>query len=99
MPMDCHPEQREGSSASSVAPRPIQVRFFAVLREQAGKSVVDLVTTAATPAALYGELQAGQGLTFPANLVRVSVNERYVTMETPLQPGDRVVFIPPVAGG
>ncbi len=81
------------------APLSIQVRFFAVLREQAGKSLLDLTTTAATPAELYRELQVSHGLTFPVNLLRVSINERYVTMETPLQPGDRVVFIPPVAGG
>ena len=83
----------------TVAVRPIQVRFFAVLREQAGKSVLDLTTVARTPAELYGELQASHALTFPVNLLRVSINERYATMETLLQPGDRVVFIPPVAGG
>ncbi len=97
--MDCHPEQSEGSSASPATPHSIQVRFFAVLREQAGKSVLDLTTAAATPAELYRELQTSHGLAFPANLLRVSINERYVTMETSLQPGDRVVFIPPVAGG
>jgi molybdopterin converting factor subunit 1 len=81
------------------APRSLQVRFFAVLREQAGTSVLDLTTTAGTPAELYRELEASHGLTFPTSLLRVSINERYVTMETLLQPGDRVVFIPPVAGG
>ena len=84
---------------ADAATRSIQVRFFAVLREQTGKTVLDLTTAAATPAELYRELQSSLGLTFPANLLRVSINERYVTMEATLQQGDRVVFIPPVAGG
>lgn len=83
----------------AVAPRPIQIRFFAVLREQAGQATLDLTTDAGTPAELYAELQAKHGLTFRPDLLRVAVNERYVTMEKPLQAGDRVVFIPPVAGG
>lgn len=83
----------------STPPRPLQIRFFAILREQAGRSVLELESAAPTPAALYAELQASHALTFPAALLRVSVNERYADMTTPLAAGDRVVFIPPVAGG
>ena len=79
--------------------RQLHVRFFAVLREQAGCSALELERAAHTPAALYAELQASHALTFPAALVRVSVNERYADMAAPLADGDRVVFIPPVAGG
>jgi molybdopterin synthase sulfur carrier subunit len=83
-------------SASSV----IRVRFFAILREQAGVSTLEMETAATDAAQLYAELQARfPGLTFPAKLLRVSINERYATLETPLHAGDRVVFIPPVAGG
>jgi len=77
----------------------IHIKFFAVLREQAGVSSLDLTTSARTPAELYAELVAARGLTLPATLLRVAINDRYATMDTPLQPGDRVVFIPPVAGG
>ena len=80
-------------------PRQIQVRLFAVLREQAGVSHMELATAACTPAELYAELQARHPLKFPANLLRVSINERYADMAAPLAAGDRVVFIPPVAGG
>lgn len=80
-------------------PRQLHVRFFAVLREQAGCSAVDVESAAPTPAALYAELQARHALTFPVALLRVSVNERYADMSTPLAAGDRIVFIPPVAGG
>ena len=79
--------------------RQLHVRFFAILREQAGCSTLGLESAAPTPAALYAELQASHALTFPAALVRVSVNEHYVDLAAPLADGDRVVFIPPVAGG
>jgi len=77
----------------------VNVRFFAVLREQAGRSALALETAALTPADLYAELQATYPLTFPVALLRVSLNERYAEMTAPLTAGDRVVFIPPVAGG
>ena len=77
----------------------IHVRFFAVLREQAGCSSITAETTASTPADLYAELKTRHPLTFPVSLLRVSINERYAEMTTPLATGDRVVFIPPVAGG
>jgi sulfur-carrier protein len=83
----------------AISPRQIKIRFFAVLREQAGCSALEIVTKAATPADLYRELQTSHGLTFRADLLRVAVNERYVAMDSPLQAGDQVVFIPPVAGG
>ena len=82
------------------ATRQVHIRFFAILREQAGCSTVTVETAAADPLALYAELQAKfPGLTFPAALLRVSSNERYVDPAVPLAAGDRVVFIPPVAGG
>lgn len=80
--------------------RQIHVRFFAILREQAGCSTLTMDTAAPDASALYAELQGRiPGLTFSAALLRVSVNERYVDLSTPLAAGDRVVFIPPVAGG
>jgi sulfur-carrier protein len=81
------------------ASRQVHIRFFAVLREQAGVAALDVTTSARTPAELYLELTATRGLKLPATLLRVALNDRYATMDTPLQPGDRVVFIPPVAGG
>lgn len=84
---------------STPAPRHIQLQFFAVLREQAGCSTLSLETVACTPAELYRQLQDSHGLRLPAMLLRVAINARYATMDTPLQAGDHVVFIPPVAGG
>jgi molybdopterin converting factor subunit 1 len=83
-----------------MSPRSLHVRFFAILREQAGCAACEASSAAANAQLLYAELQQRfPGLTFPAHLLRVSVNESYAAMDAPLAAGDRVVFIPPIAGG
>jgi molybdopterin converting factor subunit 1 len=77
----------------------ITLQYFAVLREQAGCSEERLTTAAATPAELYDEVRARHGFTLPLALLRVAVNEEFREWSTPLAANDRVVFIPPVAGG
>lgn len=77
----------------------IHVQYFAVLREQAGHSQETRQTDAPTPADLYEEARAEHGFTLPRTLLRVAVNDEFSDWSTALQPGDRVVFIPPVAGG
>jgi molybdopterin synthase sulfur carrier subunit len=73
----------------------IKVRYFAVFREQRGRSVDEIETKAQTPEALYREL----GLSLEERLVRAAVNGEFVKMSHQLKDGDEVVFIPPVAGG
>jgi molybdopterin synthase sulfur carrier subunit len=77
----------------------IQVKYFAALREQAGCSEEGFETESKTPAALYHELSALRGLTLDADTLKVAVNNSYASMEQPLEEGDAVVFIPPLAGG
>ncbi len=77
----------------------ISIQYFALLREQRGLTEERLATAAATPAALYEELRARHGFTLPGDRVRAAVNETFVAADAPLREGDRVVFIPPVAGG
>lgn len=75
------------------------VQYFAVLREQAGTGEQSVSSAAGTPAALYEQLRAAHGFTLAADQLRAVVNEEFVDWQAPLQDGDRVVFIPPVAGG
>lgn len=77
----------------------LHLQYFAILREQRGLSAETVVTTARTPAALYEELRAKHGFSLPGNRVRAAVNEVFVASDAALQEGDRVVFVPPVAGG
>jgi molybdopterin converting factor subunit 1 len=85
--------------SSATATREIRVQYFAVLREQAGRGSEALATAAATPSELYEELRGLRGLTFPRSMLRVAVNEEFCDWDRPLEDGDHVVFIPPVAGG
>ena len=77
----------------------LTVQDFAILREQRGLAQEKLSTAATTPAALYEELRARHGFTLPADRVRAAVNDEFVSATATLRDGDRVVFIPPVAGG
>lgn len=77
----------------------VHIQYFAILREQRGLTEEKLTTPAATPAALYEELRARHGFTLPGDRVRAAVNDAFVPGDAKLREGDRVVFIPPVAGG
>jgi sulfur-carrier protein len=77
----------------------LDVQYFAILREQRGLAQEKLTTAAATPGALYEELRARHGFTLPADRIRAAVNDTFVSATALLREGDRVVFIPPVAGG
>lgn len=78
---------------------PVRVQYFAVLRERAGRSEEHLDTDARTVADLYEELLQRRALGLPRSLLRVAVNDDFCDWTRVLEAGDRVVFIPPVAGG
>lgn len=83
----------------ALAPRPLEVRYFALLREQAGASRETLTSAARNPRELYAELRTRHGFTLPDGMLKVAVNGEFGDWEQPLMAGDSVVFIPPVAGG
>lgn len=77
----------------------VTIDYFAVLREARGEARETLETTAATAAELYEELRVRHGFSLPRSALRVAVNDDFVPWEHELRGGDRVSFIPPVAGG
>lgn len=77
----------------------IDVQYFAVLRERAGTSRETVRTAAATAAELYDELATRHDFGLPQAMLRVAVNDEFAEWSRTLVAGDRVVFIPPVAGG
>lgn len=89
----------EAGSTSDSKPRTLRVQYFAILREQAGRSEETLDTTAATPAELYDELRRRHPFQLAAAQLKVALNSEFSDWQTPLRHGDTVVFIPPVAGG
>ena len=84
---------------TSAPARQIRVQYYALLREQAGRSDEILSTRARTPRELYAELAARYPFTLPAEMLRVAINAEFGDWSQPLNPDDAVVFIPPVAGG
>jgi molybdopterin-guanine dinucleotide biosynthesis protein A len=77
----------------------LKVQYYALMREQAGRSEETLETSAATPADLYLELAARYGFTLSREQLKVAVNSEFSDWARKLSVGDAVVFIPPVAGG
>jgi molybdopterin-guanine dinucleotide biosynthesis protein A len=83
----------------NVAPMQLKIQYYALMREQAGRSEETLETSASTPAGLYDELVARYGFTLSREQLKVAVNSEFSDWSRPLKIGDAVVFIPPVAGG
>jgi molybdopterin-guanine dinucleotide biosynthesis protein A len=77
----------------------LKIQYYALMREQAGRSEETVETAAATAADLYSELQARYGFTLSREQLKVAVNSEFSTWSRKLVSGDAVVFIPPVAGG
>lgn len=88
----------EGAGASP-ANLSLRVQYFAVLREQAGRSEELLDTRAGDPAELYEELRRKHRFALAPSQLKVAINSEFSDWHTRLEHGDTVVFIPPVAGG
>lgn len=98
--------QEYGSAMASLNPQEeraarkhIRVQYYALLREQAGRSEESLETAARTPRELYQELQSRHPFSLAPEMLRVAVNAEFGEWTQTLADGDSVVFIPPVAGG
>jgi molybdenum cofactor guanylyltransferase len=83
----------------SAAPRQLTIQYYALLREQAGRSEETLESSAATPADLYQDLASRYRFTLAREQLKVAVNSEFCEWSRRLRQGDAVVFIPPVAGG
>jgi molybdopterin-guanine dinucleotide biosynthesis protein A len=77
----------------------VRIQYYAILREQAGRSDETLDTSAGTPAELYAELKQRHPFQLGPAQLKVALNSEFSDWQTPLKHGDTVVFIPPVAGG
>ena len=94
-----------GSAMASIIPnssatrKHIKVQYYALLREQAGRSDEALETSARTPRELYEELQQRHPFSLAPQMLRVAINAEFSDWTQLLADGDSVVFIPPVAGG
>ncbi len=77
----------------------INVKYFAALREQAGKSEEVINTAFNKPLEIYNELKEKYNFSLNADELKVAVNDCYEDFDYELNEMDTIVFIPPVAGG
>ena len=90
---------RLGGKEPDRTSKTVRVQYYAILREQAGRSEETLDTSAATPTELYAELRKRHPFQLAPEQLKVALNSEFGDWQTPLKHGDTVVFIPPVAGG
>jgi molybdopterin converting factor subunit 1 len=79
----------------------IRVRFFASLREVAGRSEIDLELPAGTTAEEAWQALVAQhpALAPRRGSLAAAINRRYAPFDAALAEGDELVFVPPVSGG
>ena len=77
----------------------VRLKYYAVLREQAGCAGETVETSAADAADLYDELARRHGFSLGRERLKVAVNAEFTGWSRPIADGDEVVFMPPVAGG
>ncbi|RKZ91761.1 MAG: molybdopterin synthase sulfur carrier subunit [Candidatus Parabeggiatoa sp. nov. 1] len=75
----------------------IAVKFFASLREEIGKSEINIETHKPMEIVTVWA-QASNNALLPDYML-IAVNRKYVDKNTLVQDGDEVAFFPPVTGG
>ena len=77
----------------------VEIQYYALLREQAGISSERMETTAKTALELYEEVSQRYGFSLSSDQLQVAIDNDFSQWDVALQNGQRIVFIPPVAGG
>lgn len=77
----------------------INVRYFALFRERAGRDSETVETTAEDALALFQQLADRHGTDDPRSHCKVAINDVMADWDSPVADGDDVLLFPPVAGG
>jgi len=77
----------------------VTVRYYARLKEEAGRSEETIKTPATTVSTLWDEVAQRHGFTLEARLIKAAQADEFCDWDADLVPGALVVFMPPVAGG
>ncbi len=77
----------------------VHIFYYALLREERGTSQEIVETSAQTTQELYEELKKKYHFKLSADILKAAVNNEFVPWDTILKSGDKIIFIPPVAGG
>lgn len=77
----------------------IHVRYFALLREEAGTALETFETTASTVEELWMEVCKCHPFSIEQSLVRPARNDEFCSWNDGLEAGDTIALLPPVSGG
>jgi molybdopterin converting factor small subunit len=77
----------------------VHVQYVALFRDQTGKSQEAIKTDAPNAIELYAQIQHTYKLPLSSRHVKIAINDVFCDGQTPLQQGDRIIFLPPAAGG
>ncbi|MCB0414952.1 MAG: molybdopterin converting factor subunit 1 [Bdellovibrionales bacterium] len=77
----------------------LTIKYYAFLRDKAGVSSEVIDVDIRTAEELYNLLNEKYQFQIDKSQLRVAVNDEFVDFNTSLVGNDKVVFIPPVAGG
>ena len=77
----------------------IEVRYFALFREQAGCASETIEWVGGTAADLFSRMIEKHAFLMPEAAALVAINDEMAGWESVLNDGDKVLFFPPVAGG
>lgn len=77
----------------------INIKYFAALRESAGKSSEVISIDAKSVEEVYNHLNELYSFSVDRHHLKVAINEEYADFSDSISEGDTLVFIPPVAGG
>ena len=77
----------------------LEIHYFALFQDMAGKASETLEMETQNPHELYIELQKKYDFPLSEKHLKVAINDNFSSFDSPLKDGDKVVFIPPVAGG
>ena len=88
-----------GDLAGAAGNRDIHLAWFGDLARRRGLREETVRVKAATADALLREIEQRHRLGLDERVVRIAVNDEFAPGRHPLQPGDKVVFMSPFAGG
>ncbi len=77
----------------------VHVIYYALLRQERGMAEETVDSHAASARELFHELKTLHGFKLSETHVKVAINSKMASWDTPFESGDTVLFIPPVAGG
>ena len=77
----------------------VDLQYFALLREERGLSREKRTTTTGSARELYDELKAEFAFKLDAAALKVAINGDFAALDTIIEDGDEIVFLPPVSRG